>query len=322
MTKQTLISLSFLFLILFNFSTTLAESPAQAPSKTKAQAPSKTKAQAPSKHSSQTPAEAPAKPLAQPPSQPQPPAEAPSQEPLVQAPPSKTKPEPTNVTRILEKANGFSVFIRLLRSTQVINQIENQLNASSSLTIFAPINGAFSSLKPGTLNTLNTEQKVQLIQYHIIPSFISISNFQTLSNPVRTQASDTREYPLNITTEGNWVNISTGLVDATISGTIYSDGQLGIYRVDKVLLPFGIFAPRPKAPAPAPALAKGKPKETELGSGSGSGSGSDSTSSSPTEALNASGAVSVAGNEMLSIGVALVVGVVSLQAQFDRFALW
>ncbi|XP_062083549.1 fasciclin-like arabinogalactan protein 12 [Humulus lupulus] len=255
MTKQGLIILSFLFF--YHFTTSLAQSQAHAPSHVKAEAPA-----------------------AKPPISKTQAVEPPSEVPLIQAPPHKSLVAPTNVSKILEKAGGFSVFIRLLRSTSVSIQIENQLNVSNSLTIFAPSNGAFSALKPGTLNSLSTEDKVQLVQYHILPSFVSLQNFQTLSNPVRTQASNTYDFPLNITVEGSWVNISTGLVNTTISATVYEDNQLAIYKVDKVLLPLGIFAPRPKRLAPAPAPVKPS-------------SSSSFSSDSPIEALDASNALSV-----------------------------
>ncbi|KAL5581243.1 hypothetical protein UlMin_013685 [Ulmus minor] len=280
MIKQGLISFALLFSFSYHFTTTLAAHAALSP----AQSPSKTQAQTPAKAPTAT----------------QPSVEPPSQVPLVQAPPHRTLAAPTDVTKILEKADGFSVFIRLLKSTQVNIQIESQLNVSNTLTIFAPTNGAFSSLKPGTLNSLTNEQKVQLVQYHILPTFISLSNFETLSNPVRTQASNTNDYPLNITTEGKWVNISTGLVNTTISGTIYEDNKLAVYRVDKVLLPLGIFAPRPKplAPAPTPVL---KPKNES------SSSSSLESSDSPVEATtNASNGFSLARNGMATIGVAMV----------------
>ncbi|KAJ6316310.1 hypothetical protein OIU78_019570 [Salix suchowensis] len=39
-----------------------------------------------------------------------------------------------------------------------------------------------------------------------------MSNFQTVSNPLRTQAGNSAdgEFPLNVTTSGNQVNITTG----------------------------------------------------------------------------------------------------------------
>ncbi|EXB98545.1 hypothetical protein L484_014387 [Morus notabilis] len=310
MMKQSLICLSFLFLF-FHHSTAAtlaAHSPAKAPSKAKTEAEAPvtpiTKAEPPAAKA-ETPAKAPTSTPA---------VEPPSEVPLIQAPPHKALAGPTDVSKVLEKAGSFSVFIRLLKSTSVSIQIENQLNVSNTLTIFAPTNGAFSALKPGTLNSLSTEQKVQLVQYHILPTLVSLQNFQTLSNPVRTQASNTFDYPLNITVEGNYVNISTGIVNTTIAGTVYEDSQLAIYKVDKVLLPLGIFAPRPKplAPAPTPLL---KPKK-ETNSSSSSSSSSEEDSDSPVAAaVHASDALGLNKNGIANIGVA-VVTVISMWVQF------
>ncbi|XVF47147.1 hypothetical protein PTKIN_Ptkin03bG0086100 [Pterospermum kingtungense] len=181
---------------------------------------------------------------------------------LAQAPAlAPAPPGPTNVTKILEKAGQFTLFIRLMKSTQVANQLLGQLNDSNNgITIFAPTDNAFSSLKSGTLNGLSDEQKAALVQFHIVPTYLSTSQFQTVSNPLRTQAGDSGDgkFPLNVTTSGNTVNITTGLTNTSVSGTIYTDGQLAIYQVDKVLQPLQIFDPRPPAPAPAPAKSKKK----------------------------------------------------------------
>ena len=297
--KKTLICFLFLVLIFSHNTMALTHSPAQAPAVQEV-VPALTPAEAPAKPVKPAPAVR-AKPSTSQSSPTQAPAaasvplvQAPSEIPVVEAPPRKAKPAPPDVAKILDKAGGFSVLIRILRSTQVINQIENQLNTSNTMTILAPTNGAFSGLKPGTLNSLTTEQKVQLVQYHILPSFIALSNFQTLSNPVRTQASNTDEYPLNITTQGNWVNISTGLVNATLYGTVYADNQLAIYKVDKVLLPLGIFAPKKtKAPAPAPALSKPtkEPSSSSAMSPSSSSSLLSSADDGPGSASGATGLV-------------------------------
>ncbi|KAF3536970.1 hypothetical protein F2Q69_00019227 [Brassica cretica] len=119
---------------------------------------------------------------------------------------ARAPPGPTN----------FAVFIRLLKSTGVANHLYGQLNNSDNIiTIFAPSDSSFSSLKAGTLNTLIDEQQVELVQFHVIPSYVSSSNFQTISNPLRTQAGDSAEghFPLNITTSGNTVNITSGVTN-------------------------------------------------------------------------------------------------------------
>ncbi|KFK27578.1 hypothetical protein AALP_AA8G402100 [Arabis alpina] len=187
---------------------------------------------------------------------------------------------PTNVTKILEKAGQFTVFIRLLKATGVANQLYGQLNNSDNgITIFAPSDSSFSGLKAGTLNSLTDEQQVELVQFHVIPTYVSSTNFQTISNPLRTQAGDSADghFPLNVTTSGNTVNITSGVTNTTVSGNVYSDGQLAVYQVDKVLLPQQVFDPRPPAPAPAPSVSKSKKKTKDDGDSSDDDSPADTS---------------------------------------------
>ncbi|KAK7262336.1 hypothetical protein RJT34_29904 [Clitoria ternatea] len=192
---------------------------------------------------------------------PTPKARAPSPKPLVPTlpeSPDSSDSVPDDITRILKKAKMFSVLIRLLKTTEIMNNINSQLITAKSggITILAPDDSAFSQLKAGFLNSLNEGQKIELVQFHILPEYVSTSNFDSLSNPVQTVAGkDPTRLPLNVNALGNSVNISTGVVNASIVGVVYSDNKLGIYHVDKVLLPLDFFAS--KAPALAPtALAK------------------------------------------------------------------
>ncbi|KAL3618601.1 Fasciclin-like arabinogalactan protein 11 [Castilleja foliolosa] len=172
---------------------------------------------------------------------------------------------PTNITQILEKAGQYTTLIRLFKTTQVGDQINAQLNNSNQgggLTVFAPTDNSFSALPSGTLNSLSDQQKVSLIQFHILPTFFTMAQFQTVSNPLRTQAGDSAAgaFPLNVTTSGNQVNVSTGVDDATVANTVYTDGQLAVYQVDKVLLPLSLFGTA--APAAAPVASSGAGKKS------------------------------------------------------------
>ncbi|KAJ4704875.1 Fasciclin-like arabinogalactan protein [Melia azedarach] len=205
---------------------------------------------------------------------------------------------PPNITAILEKAGQFTSFIRLLENTQQDDQINTQLNSSNQgLTIFAPTDNAFSSLKSGTLNSLSDQQKVQLVQFHILPNSMSMSQFQTASNPLRTQAGNSNdgEFPLNVTTSGNQVNLTTGVNDATVANTIFTGSNLAVYQVDNVLLPLDLFGSSASAPAPAPSKS-----EKDVPTGSAPKGSSDDAS------VDTSGALSVnhPAVTMLSIGVA------------------
>ncbi|KAL2341012.1 hypothetical protein Fmac_008952 [Flemingia macrophylla] len=237
-------------------------------------------------------------------SPPSPPATAPSpgfnSVPLVPVTPSGA-PTPTvpkapsiDIVQILRKAKRFSVLTRLLKTTQLINQLNSQLITSGSggLTLFAPEDAAFSKLKAGFLNSLTDRQKVELLQFHTLSSFVSISNFDTLTNPVQTQAGDDPlRLQLNVTTVGGGTQVSmaTGAVNASVTGTVYADNKLAVYQVDKVLLPLDLVLPA-KAPAPAPAKAKGASPKTKAGPDGGAagddGDGGDNKDL-PTEASSA-----------------------------------
>ncbi|KAL1323685.1 hypothetical protein HN51_033951 [Arachis hypogaea] len=199
------------------------------------------------------------------------PASSPAAPVAISAPAPSPSSPPTDIIRILKKAGGFTTLIRLLQTTQVSTQINSQLlNSNGGITLFAPNDNAFQGLKPGFLNSLNDQQKNELIQFHMLPSFVSVSNFDTLSNPVRTQAgADPDRLALNVTSTGNQVNMTTGIVNATVGGTVYTDRQLAVYQVDKVLLPRDFFEAKPPAPAPAPLKAKGSKKKSAEGPADG-----------------------------------------------------
>ncbi|KDP44074.1 hypothetical protein JCGZ_05541 [Jatropha curcas] len=238
MNLQSFFSFSLLLILFLHSTNTLAQSPATAPVQPPPLAP------------------------VQPP--PAPPVQAPS------APVTKS-PGPTDVVKILEKAGHFTILVRLLKSTQEDSELLSELNnTNNGVTIFAPNDNAFSNLKAGTLNSLSDSQKAELLKFHIIPTFISLSQFQTVSNPVRTQAGTGGRLDLNVTTVGSFVNITTGLTNASVLGTVYTDNQLAIYQVDRVLLPLDVFTPKPPAPAPAPATEKsGGKKDPDLESPTG-----------------------------------------------------
>ncbi|KAG6752684.1 hypothetical protein POTOM_042719 [Populus tomentosa] len=112
---------------------------------------------------------------------------------------------PVNVIKILQKAGGFAVFIRLIKSTQEDIQVFSQLNDSrDGVTIFAPTDGAFSAIiKSGVLNSLSDHQKIELVQFHIIPRILTTANFQTVSNPITTLAGSGSRFALNVITTEN-----------------------------------------------------------------------------------------------------------------------
>ncbi|XP_055823484.1 fasciclin-like arabinogalactan protein 9 [Solanum dulcamara] len=165
---------------------------------------------------------------------------------------------PIDIFAILKKEGQYNTFIKFLNESQVGNQINNQVNNSNQgMTVFAPSDNAFNNLPSGTLNKLNDQQKVQLILYHVIPKFYTFDDLQTVSNPVRTQATGPKGEPfgLNFTGSNNQVNVSSGTVVTNVYNAIRKDPPLAVYQLDKVLVPSEFTDA--KAPssndAPAPA---------------------------------------------------------------------
>lgn len=227
--------------------------------------------------------------------------------------PAAPSPKPAgtlNLTAILEKGGQFTTFMRLLASNQVDSQITNQVKSSSEgMTLFAPTDNAFHNLKPGTINSLSVQEQVQLVLYHVLPKFYSFDNFETISNPVRTQATgqDGEVFGLNIVSIGNrQVNVSTGMVTTQINNALRETSPLAVYEVDQVLLPPELFGA--KSPKSAPAGSSTKPKSSDSKSdGKADGPATDSADAEakPSEGFG-----------LRSMGMGLVAGVGVLTTGF------
>ncbi|XAR69063.1 hypothetical protein NMG60_11000521 [Bertholletia excelsa] len=169
--------------------------------------------------------------------------------------PSPGPPALPNVTAILEKGGHFTRLIRLLKHTQMDDRLYRQLNNSEDgVTVFAPTDAAFTNLRKLNVKQITEKQRLQLLQFHVVPSFLGFSEFDTIINPLNTMAGTNAatQFPLNVTTAGNQVMVSTGVVNTTVSDTLYTDGKLAVYQVDQVLLPRYFFPEL--APAPAPVI--------------------------------------------------------------------
>ncbi|KAF3332585.1 fasciclin-like arabinogalactan protein 6 [Carex littledalei] len=210
-------------------------------------------------------------------------------------------PAQLSLTTILEKGSQYTTLLRLLKETQVSTQIASQLKSSyDGLTIFAPTDNAFNQLKAGTLNSLTAQEQVELVLYHVLPRFYSLTTFQSASNPVYTQASgNDGVYTINVTTTSNQLNVSTGVNDTPVSSVLYSDFPLAVYSVDSVLLPQALFGPKPPAGAPAPLPAKKKTKKNPI----------STTAAAPISSADADSTTSDASWRGQNAGWSLVFGV-------------
>ncbi|MBA0620918.1 hypothetical protein Godav_006585 [Gossypium davidsonii] len=210
-----------------------------------------------------------------------------------QTAPAPAPSGPLNFTGILDKNGQYTYFLQLLAQTQVGSQVQTQLKTTTEgFTVFAPTDNAFNNLKPGTVNNLDPQQKVQLVLYHVIPKYYSLNDLQFVSNPVRTQAG--QDFGLNVTGLNNQVNVSSGVVETQINNALYQKKPLAIYQADKVLLPEEFFEAKSPAAAPSPATKKSS-------TGSKSNSRASATADEPASADNS-------GSTGRNMGLGFVVG--------------
>ncbi|KAL4346371.1 hypothetical protein GQ457_17G023810 [Hibiscus cannabinus] len=183
---------------------------------------------------------------------------------------------PLNFTGILDKNGQYTYFLRFLADTQVGSQIQNQLNTTSDgFTVFSPTDNAFNNLRLGLINGLDSEKKVQLVLYHVLPKYYALKDLLFVSNPVRTEATKPNGtvFSLNFTGRDNQVNVSSPMTETPVGTALHQGKPLAIYQVDQVLLPdksFGESSPT-AAPSPAPK----KAPEPKKSSGNPGSSGTD-----------------------------------------------
>ncbi|GJV18115.1 fasciclin-like arabinogalactan protein 13 [Tanacetum coccineum] len=182
---------------------------------------------------------------------------------LSQSAPAPRPANPINVTQVLDNGKQYTILLRLLNQTQVLIQLENQLNnGNQGMTLLAPNDNAFHDLPLGTLNKLNNEQKVKLVLCHVLAKYYSVKDLDVVPNPVPTQAEGIQGVlGLYFNSGANQINVSSGVVETRIMKPLRQTFPLAIYPVDKVLLPVGfiIVGPVPKGSSkttPARKLAK------------------------------------------------------------------
>ncbi|CAO2820285.1 unnamed protein product [Amaranthus hypochondriacus] len=170
-------------------------------------------------------------------------------------------PGPTyvNLTELLSVAGPFHTFLNYLESTKVIDTLQNQANnTDEGLTLFVPKDSAFSSLKKPSLSNLTQDQLKKLCLFHALPHYYSLADFRNLSEIGGVNTLAGGDYSLNFTDVSGTIHMTSGWSVTKISSSVWSTEPVGIYQVDKVLLPEAIFGtdiPPMPAPAPAPDVA-------------------------------------------------------------------
>ncbi|XP_044977753.1 fasciclin-like arabinogalactan protein 4 [Hordeum vulgare subsp. vulgare] len=179
---------------------------------------------------------------------------------------SETRPSPAvNITRVLTDARGFNVAASMLEASGVADDFEAD-ERGAGITIFVPTDDAFAAL-PATdrLQSLPADRKAVVLRFHVLHSYYPLGSLESIVNPVQptlaTECTEAGRFTLNITRFNGSVAIDTGVVQASITRTVFDQNPVAVFAVSKVLLPKEMFVrgntATPGATAPPAAMTSG-----------------------------------------------------------------
>lgn len=154
-------------------------------------------------------------------------------------------PAAVNITRILADARAFNVAASMLEASGVAAEFEDD-ERGAGITVFAPTDDAFAGLPAGDrLQSLPADRKAVVLRFHVLHSYYPLGSLESIVNPVQptlaTEFSNAGRFTLNITRANGSVAIDTGVVQATITRTVFDQNPVAVFAVSKVLLPKEMF---------------------------------------------------------------------------------
>jgi uncharacterized surface protein with fasciclin (FAS1) repeats len=149
-------------------------------------------------------------------------------------------PPPVNITRVLTDARGFNVAASMLQASGVASEFEADEHGAG-ITVFVPTDDAFAGL-PATdrLQSLPAERKAVVLRFHVLHSYYPLGSLESIVNPVQptlaTEHTEAGHFTLNITRVNGSIAIDTGIVQASITRTVFDQNPVAVFAVSKVLL--------------------------------------------------------------------------------------
>ncbi|OIW14269.1 hypothetical protein TanjilG_21409 [Lupinus angustifolius] len=159
---------------------------------------------------------------------------------------SETQPNlGLNITKTLIDGHDFNVAASLLSASGVVEEFEGD-EGGAGITMFVPVDDAFADLPPSaSLQSLPADKKAVVLRFHVLHSYYTLGSLESIVNPVQpTLATETMgagSFTLNISRLNGSVAINTGVVQATVTQTVFDQNPVAIFGVSKVLLPREIF---------------------------------------------------------------------------------
>ncbi|XVE79583.1 hypothetical protein DITRI_Ditri14bG0070300 [Diplodiscus trichospermus] len=163
---------------------------------------------------------------------------------------SETRPPlGLNITKALIDGHNFNVAASMLSASGVVDEFEAD-EGGAGITLFVPTDDAFADL-PGNvkLQSLPADKKSVVLKFHVLHSYYPLGSLESIVNPVQptlaTEDNGAGSFTLNISRVNGSVAIDTGIVQASVTQTVFDQNPVAIFGVSKVLLPREVFGKDP-----------------------------------------------------------------------------
>ncbi|XP_017408176.1 fasciclin-like arabinogalactan protein 4 isoform X2 [Vigna angularis] len=167
---------------------------------------------------------------------------------------SETRPNIVlNITKALIDGHNFNVAASMLAASGVVQEFEAD-EGGAGITLFVPVDDAFADLPPSVaLQSLPADKKGVVLKFHVLHSYYPLGSLESVVNPFQptlaTEAMGAGSFTLNISRVNGSVAINTGIVQASVTQTVFDQNPVAIFGVSKVLLPREIFGRNPTVTA-------------------------------------------------------------------------
>jgi len=155
-------------------------------------------------------------------------------------PPTPTPAPVASAKNIVELAQATDFLSTLVEAVIAANLVDT-LSGDGPFTVFAPTNDAFAALPNGTLASLNQQQLIAILTYHVVPGKFMSTDLSDGLKAGTVQGDD-----VTITIADGTVKVN----DATVSIPDIEATNGVVHVIDTVLIP--------PAPAPTPAPSSGE----------------------------------------------------------------
>ncbi|KAI3801514.1 hypothetical protein L1987_29621 [Smallanthus sonchifolius] len=150
-----------------------------------------------------------------------------------------------NISKALIDGHNFNVMASILAASGVVQEFESD-EGGAGITLFVPTDDAFADL-PATANfqSLPADKKADVLRFHVLHSYYPLGSLQSIVNPVQptlaTEDKGAGSFTLNISRVNGSVAINTGIIQASVTQTVFDQNPVAIFGISRVLLPKEIF---------------------------------------------------------------------------------